>query len=276
MLYRYDEQAVIKTLKNVYEFIKTPISVFQENGSTLGRCYVSGLTGYCLAVRENAENVKKCKAGDCNACAFCHSTGITTIYRCHAGLYEAVVPIIHDGINFGYIIFGQFRLAGEDIDPSDYAEGLNIDADILKSEYENLQILTRAQVNAAAELLCACMTKVFYSDLIYTPSNETAEGIKKYIDDNLSSPLTIELLAAEFYISSRHLQKIFKDTYGVTVKKYILDKQIKLASHLLITTDHTVAEIADMSGFSDYNNFIQRFKAVVGQTPLSFRHTHSV
>jgi AraC-like DNA-binding protein len=276
MLYRCDEQAVIKILKNVYEFIKTPISVFDDNGLALGKCHVSGSTGYCCTVRRISENLKKCRECDRNACAFCYSTGITTVYRCHAGLYEAVVPIIHDGINFGYIIFGQFRLEGEDVDPTAYASELAVDANALKEEYGKLQTLTRSQVNAAAELLRACMGQVFYSDLIYTPTNEIARLVKKHIDTNLSSSLNVELIAAEFYVSTRYLQNIFKDTYGLTVKKYILDKRIKLAAHLLITTDHTVAEIADMSGFSDYNNFIQRFKSTVGQTPLKFRHTHSV
>ena len=276
MLYRCDEQAVIKILKNVYEFIKTPISVFNNDGSALGKCHVSSSTGYCGTVRRIPENVKKCRECDRNACAFCCSTGITTIYQCHAGLYEAVVPVIHDGISFGYIIFGQFRLEGEDVDPRAYAARLKVDESVLKQEYEKLQILTRSQVNAAAELLRACMGQVFHSDLIYAPTNEIAMSAKKYIDTNLSSSLSLELISAQFYISPRSLQKAFKDTYGLTVKKYVLDKRIKLAAHLLITTDHSVAEIADMSGFSDYNNFIQRFKATVGQTPLKFRHTHSV
>ena len=276
MLYQCDEQAVKKILNNVYEFIKTPISFFNENGSISGKCYVGGLTGYCCAVRHSGENLKKCKKDDYNACTFTHSTGITTVYQCHAGLYEAVVPIVHDGISFGYIIFGQFRLAENDIDPEDYANKLGIDAEVLKKEYKKLQILSHSQVNAAAELLCACMDQAIYSDIIYKPKNETARLVKEFIDLNLSAPLTVDTIASKFYISPKLLQNIFKEAYGSTVKKYILEKQIKNAAHLLITTKHTVAEIAGLSGFSDYNNFIQRFKSAVGQTPLKFRHTHSV
>ena len=44
------------------------------------------------------------------------------------------------------------------------------------------------------------------------------------------------------------------------------------AKHLLLTTTLNVTEIADSVGFADYNNFIQRFKQMVGITPAAYRN----
>jgi AraC-like DNA-binding protein len=171
-------------------------------------------------------------------------------------------------------MFGGYRIAGEDINPLEYAMNLGIDPTLLCQLYESVNVLTREEVDASVELLKLCIEHILAQDLVCVPTYERAEQVKVYIDTHTSTPMTIDSLCAELFISRRHLQKIFKDAYGITVKQYILDKQLALAEHLLITTDMTIAEVALASGFSDYNNFIQRFKQSRGITPLQFRKSH--
>jgi AraC-like DNA-binding protein len=57
----------------------------------------------------------------------------------------------------------------------------------------------------------------------------------------------------------------------MTVKEYVLDKKLEKAKLLLKTSELSVTEIANKTGFPDYNNFIQRFKKSVGTTPLKYR-----
>ncbi|MBQ9938798.1 MAG: AraC family transcriptional regulator, partial [Oscillospiraceae bacterium] len=37
-----------------------------------------------------------------------------------------------------------------------------------------------------------------------------------------------------------------------------------------------ILEIAQMSGFADYTNFVRRFKKIFGLTPTEFRRTSSI
>ena len=55
------------------------------------------------------------------------------------------------------------------------------------------------------------------------------------------------------------------------VKQYVLDRKMARAKHLLTTTELSVTDVAEQTGFADYNNFIQRFKKVTGHTPLQYR-----
>jgi len=53
--------------------------------------------------------------------------------------------------------------------------------------------------------------------------------------------------------------------------KYVRNLRIAKASELLIRTDRTVEEIAEIVGYSTTTGFIDNFKAVQGTTPLKYR-----
>ena len=43
---------------------------------------------------------------------------------------------------------------------------------------------------------------------------------------------------------------------------------------LLLETEHTLAEVADMSGFTDYKLFLKFFRYHEGMTPTEFRKVY--
>ena len=55
-----------------------------------------------------------------------------------------------------------------------------------------------------------------------------------YINQNLDKPLTLEGLAARFYMSKNHLTAVFKRTTGTTVARYILYKRMARVRRELI------------------------------------------
>ena len=101
--------------------------------------------------------------------------------------------------------------------------------------------------------------------------DELAGKIKEYVAQNLHLPLTVDDLCKTFYVGRRQVYEIFKQNFGCSVKKYALDKKIERAKTLLRTTDQSVQLVAEQCGFSDYNNFIQRFKSQTGKTPVAYR-----
>ena len=267
----YNETALLGVLKNVYEFIRTPITVYDENFRYVTHYSVDSLGQYCRLIRESEENQQRCKKSDDEACARCRASKQRESYRCYAGLNETVMPIRYNDMLLGYIMFGKYRLLGEDIDIGKYAESLGVDKDKLGRACEELSVLTPEQVEAASELLRACIIQFCVTDVIFLKESERAEEIKKYIDNNLTT-VSIEIVCRRFLISRRQLYNIFISAFGVTVKRYILEKKMEEAKHLLLTTTLTVTEIAASVGFADYNNFIQRFKQMVGITPAAYRN----
>lgn len=100
--------------------------------------------------------------------------------------------------------------------------------------------------------------------------NHQVDDILSYINSNLSEPITIEQLAAAFYLSESYICRIFKAATGTTVSKYITARRISIAKSLL-NEGCSVAEAYEKSGFSDYSSFFKAFTKAVGISPKKFQ-----
>lgn len=65
--------------------------------------------------------------------------------------------------------------------------------------------------------------------------------------------------------------RMFKEAAGISLRKYVLCKRKDLAKELLITTDMSVAGIAERVGFSSCSYFIRVFKQEEEITPYAYR-----
>jgi len=71
------------------------------------------------------------------------------------------------------------------------------------------------------------------------------------------------------------VSRIFKNTMGISYKKYVTRKRVDHAMELLTNSDMGVQEIAEATGFSSCSYFIKIFKGIVGKTPAEFRRKDS-
>lgn len=78
-------------------------------------------------------------------------------------------------------------------------------------------------------------------------------------------------VADEFHISNYTLSRIFKSQVGVGFAEYINSKRLETAKELLLTTDHSVKEIALIVGMTNEKYFFKVFKTSTGMTPTEFR-----
>ncbi len=91
------------------------------------------------------------------------------------------------------------------------------------------------------------------------------------IDEDPAGPLTLESLAEHCAVSKYHLAHLFTSQLGVSAGRYILQKRIYLARHLLGATDLAVEQIALQCGFADSAYFCRQFKKEMGRTPGQYR-----
>ena len=101
--------------------------------------------------------------------------------------------------------------------------------------------------------------------------NHQVEDILAYINANISQPITLEQLAAHFYLSESYICRIFKAATSTTINKYITARRISIAKSLL-NEGLTVAEAFEQSGFNDYSNFFKSFTKAVGVSPKKYAH----
>ena len=94
----------------------------------------------------------------------------------------------------------------------------------------------------------------------------------QYIESNLHRQLSLEELAARYYVSPTHFYRIFQALTNQTVKSYILGRKLSAAANALWeATDRNVADIAFQYGFNSHEQFTRDFFKMFRVTPSRFR-----
>ena len=83
--------------------------------------------------------------------------------------------------------------------------------------------------------------------------------------------IKVKELAKLVHVTPRALQLGFENVLGTNPKKAILDYRLNRAKELLATTDHPIAEIADIAGFSVASDLSHRFSERYGLPPTEYR-----
>jgi AraC-like DNA-binding protein len=97
-------------------------------------------------------------------------------------------------------------------------------------------------------------------------SYKKIETIMGYIDDSLQEDLSLDSLAARFYISKSHLCAVFKEAAGISVNGYIIHRRLFRSRELLLE-DKSVSETAEAVGFNSVTHFIRTFSRQMGVSP---------
>ena len=120
---------------------------------------------------------------------------------------------------------------------------------------------------------------VFYGMFSKLLSNKNNDGVYpvirpaiKYLRDNLSNPeLSNSKLADISGISEVYFRRLFKASFGVSPKQYLLDARIKKAKILLETGNISLEQIALNCGYANIYYFFKVFKEKCGCTPGEYR-----
>lgn len=97
-----------------------------------------------------------------------------------------------------------------------------------------------------------------------------------YIETHLDAPLSTEELMDVAAMSASTLNRYFKKATGLSPVEYHIHKRIEYACQLMRTTELSVMEIADRTGFSDSNYFTRTFRKVMGTPPTHYRTSRSL
>lgn len=95
--------------------------------------------------------------------------------------------------------------------------------------------------------------------------------VVSYIEQNYKKKITLDHLVKVAHVSKYHFSRVFKSHMGLSPYEYLIHFRINKAKELLKGTQLTVDEIADVVGFCDTNNFIRKFKEIVGATPFTYK-----
>ncbi len=97
------------------------------------------------------------------------------------------------------------------------------------------------------------------------------QNVASYIADHYAFDLPLERLANIACMSESKLKSCFRRRFGCSVTQYIQGRRMSQAEHLLIDTDFTMGQIAQMIGYTTSSRFAELFKKSTGILPIEYR-----
>ncbi len=98
----------------------------------------------------------------------------------------------------------------------------------------------------------------------------------EYIHRHYTEELCIAELAESEHLSVSRFREVFRRTFGCAPSEYIIGLRLQHARDLLTGTDLTIAEIAEMCGYSDELYFMRLFRKKTGMSARMYRLGHAV
>ncbi len=239
--------------------------------------YPSDRMTFCMYMRQNKEFDDKCRLCDYEYCKKCNETKSLHIYKCHAGLTEAIMPITKNSRIIGYMIFGQIHDNKNRVDfekdmkalASFYEINEDLEKSIKKIKYKN-----QSQIFSAATILKACVEYIQIKEIVYSPDRLFISKIEKFIDEHIDEEISVERLCEKFNIKRTYLYEVMSTHINGGIASFIRKKRLDRARFLLETTDMKISDISNAVGFSDYNYFLRVFKREFKLSAKAYRNKY--
>lgn len=102
-------------------------------------------------------------------------------------------------------------------------------------------------------------------------ANKVCSRIKRYIDSNFAEDISLDSLAEKAHLSKYYLVHTFAKYYGMSPINYLNEVRLRASKELLETTDLSISQVAESTGFSSQSYFSQSFRRSCGLTPSDYR-----
>ena len=97
-----------------------------------------------------------------------------------------------------------------------------------------------------------------------------AKNLAAYIEDRLDSRIRIPDLACVAQLSTSHLFRAFRKTFGEPPHGYIRGRRIRRAQELMLTSRIPLSQVALECGMCDQAHLCRAFRRVVGINPKAW------
>jgi len=239
------------------------ITIFDLEGQRLISGGKRPACRYCRAVRRSAKLLAACDASDRFLFHKARKTGVMAAHVCHAGMLEAVHPIMIYGRPCAFIMVGQIRIKGRR-PASPYRK--------LQRFLKEKTAYSPQQARSILRLFEILTHHIMANHLLRFRTNEKFELLYNYLRDHHGHPLTVGELARHVGVSRTGLAKMFSRHAGQSFKQLLHGMRMEAAERLLKENPETsIKEVATAVGYNDALYFSRLYRKLRGKTPSSFK-----
>lgn len=106
------------------------------------------------------------------------------------------------------------------------------------------------------------------------PSSRRISEIAEWIRINSHRALTVASVASYAGYHPDHLSVLFRETFHMSLKQYIIDQRMQQIRSMLLTTADSIKEIAARLDFSGENQLMHFFRYHEGMSPTAYRNLY--
>jgi len=109
------------------------------------------------------------------------------------------------------------------------------------------------------------------SSYLKSMARQDNNHLKYIMEANFILPIGLEQFASMCNMSLSTFKRKFQEIYTMAPGVWLANKRLELGRKLLNSSDKTIAEIADASGYNSTSYFVKAFKQEFHQTPLQYK-----
>ena len=98
-----------------------------------------------------------------------------------------------------------------------------------------------------------------------------ARHLRDHLLTNRNNYVSLACLAEEHQISVSHLQRLFRQIYGMPVYHYIREYRLEQAAVELTRSGKRIVDVALDAGYDSASKFAAAFRKTMGMTPSEYR-----
>lgn len=121
------------------------------------------------------------------------------------------------------------------------------------------------------EIFEECYRQNFKPQAVNSKIQKAVNYMQNHFTD---ATLSVETLARQAYMSEVYFRKLFKEAFGVSPQKYIIQLRMQYATELISTGYYALKEVALLSGYTDYKYFSTEFKKQIGVSPSKYAYNY--
>lgn len=106
-------------------------------------------------------------------------------------------------------------------------------------------------------------------------NNPELDSILRFINQNLTKKLSLDMLSEQLFISKSKLNQMFRKCMDCTVMDYITRRRVNYA-HQLLMNGCSASQAGSAAGFGDYTSFYRAYSKHMGHTPAKDMHPNAM
>lgn len=219
---------------------------------------------YCSLIQKGLKIRYRCCRQDTLMCESCNRHRKLTVYRCHAGLSEAVLPMEIEGTLIGYCMLGQFRtVKAVPEEMTTEWKKAKLDTVLLDEAFNVQPYFDETAMNKMLHLFTMLVTFIISRDYVRVRHAQVVESVIDWLEKHIAEPATLSTVAQAVNRSPSTVSHALTLKLGMSFKQLATIKKIqKFESIIARNPDTSIQEAASAVGYDDPLYFSRIYKKV--------------